>query len=125
MEGLGAIDQAGHTYLIGRQVDVSIDPSKNSTRHRDEETSANDRPSGDATPSCTPTRGVKTMKNWNYEEAKHFVRSIDDEVTRTLTKFFLNRLLGPRTRAFAEPEADFDLLFYVKMVADISATTNS
>jgi hypothetical protein len=61
------------------------------------------------------------MKNWNYEEAKHFVQSIDDEVTRTLTEFFLNRLLVLRTRGLAEPEADFDLLFYVKMVSEISS----
>ena len=61
------------------------------------------------------------MKNWNYEEAKHFVRSIDDDVTRTLTEFFLNRLLVLRTRGFAEPEADFDLLFYVKTVSEISS----
>jgi hypothetical protein len=61
------------------------------------------------------------MKNWNYEEAKQFVQSIDDDVTRNLAEFFLNRLLVLRTRGNAEPEADFDLLFYVKMVSEISS----
>lgn len=61
------------------------------------------------------------MTNWNYEEAKRFVQSIDDEVTRTLTEFFLNRLLVLRTRGVAEPEGEFDLLFYVKMVSEISS----
>jgi hypothetical protein len=61
------------------------------------------------------------MTNWNYEEAKQFVQSIHDDVTRTLTEFFLNRLLVLRTRGFAEPEADFDLLFCVKIVSEISS----
>ena len=61
------------------------------------------------------------MTNWNYEEAKQCVQSIDDDVTRTLTEFFLNRLLVLRTRRFAEPEGDFDLLFYVKMISEITS----
>jgi hypothetical protein len=61
------------------------------------------------------------MTNWNYEEAKHFVQSIDDDITRSLTEFFLNRLLVLRARGVAEPESDFDLLFYVKVVSEMTS----
>ncbi len=60
------------------------------------------------------------MNNWNYEEAKEFVASIENDVTRTLTSVFLSQLVILGLQRYAVPEADFDLLFYVKMISKIA-----
>jgi hypothetical protein len=63
--------------------------------------------------------GAIDMKNWNYEEAKKFVATLDNEVTRTMTSLFLNQLVILALQGHAAPEGEFDLLFFVKMVSTI------
>ena len=59
------------------------------------------------------------MDNWNYEKAKEYVASIENEVTRSMTSLFLNQLTILTLQREAAPETEFDLLFYVKMVSKI------
>jgi len=59
------------------------------------------------------------MNNWNYEEAKQYLATIENDVTRTMTSLFLNQLVILALQRHAAPEADFDLLFFVKIVSAI------
>jgi hypothetical protein len=63
--------------------------------------------------------GVAGMDNWNYEKAKQFVASIENELTRYTTDFFLNELVILVLQRYSAPESDFDLLFYVKIISRV------
>jgi hypothetical protein len=60
------------------------------------------------------------MKNWNYDKAVAFVASIPDPISKTLTKLFLDRLTFFVSQKEGYPAGEFDLLFFVQVVADVS-----
>ena len=60
------------------------------------------------------------MDNWNYDKAVAFVASIPDPASKRLTKLFLDKLAYFVSQKLGYPEGDFDLLFFVQAVAQIS-----
>ena len=65
------------------------------------------------------------MENWNYDKAVEFVASIPNPVSRRLTKLFLDRLTILVARKEGYPADEFDLLFFVQVVADVSKDVQS
>jgi hypothetical protein len=49
------------------------------------------------------------MTNWNYEDAKQYINSsIEDEITKTMTRVFLDQLAILVLQHYAAPESEFD-----------------
>jgi hypothetical protein len=61
------------------------------------------------------------MDNWNYDKATAFVESVQDPVSRRLTKLFLDRLVLFVAQKQGYPEAEFDLLFFVRSVTVVTS----
>jgi hypothetical protein len=60
------------------------------------------------------------MDNWNYDKAVAFVATIPDPISRRLTKLYLDRLIVFVSQKQGYPEGEFDLHFFVKVMANIS-----
>lgn len=60
------------------------------------------------------------MINWNFDKAVAFVDAIQDPISRRLTRLFLDSAVVHAARKISRPEAEFDLLFFVTVISQVT-----
>lgn len=60
------------------------------------------------------------MDNWNFDKAVAFVDAIQNPISRRLTRLFLDAAVVNAAKKVSCPEAEFDLLFFVTVVSNVT-----
>lgn len=60
------------------------------------------------------------MDNWNFDKAVAYIDTIQDPISRGLTRLFLDAAVVHAAKRVSRPEADFDLLFFAAVVSQVS-----